>query len=230
VTGELTAGRPLTVVFATDSFKGSLTSVEVSQALADGWRRARPSDELLLAPLADGGEGTLVAIHAAGGWEWQESNAPDPLGRPVRARWLRSVDGRRAVVELAEASGLSRLTAGERDAEAASTLGTGKVLRDVLGAGVRHILLGIGGSATTDGGAGILVGLGARMRDERGRDLRPGGGPLARLARIETGGLDPRLADVDLLIASDVRTRFSPTGPLRRTDPRRAPRRGCGRP
>jgi glycerate kinase len=105
VTGEPRAERPLTVVFATDSFKGSLTSVEVSQALADGWRRARPSDELLLAPLADGGEGTLVAIHSAGGWEWQESDAPDPLGRPVRARWLRSADGRRAVVELAEASG-----------------------------------------------------------------------------------------------------------------------------
>jgi len=204
VTSRSGANHRLTVVFATDSFKGSLTSIEVSSALADGWRRARPSDELLLAPLADGGEGTLVAIHAAGGWEWQEVDAPDPLGRAVQARWLRSVDGGQAFVELAEASGLSRLAAGERDARATSTLGTGKVLRTVLDAGVRHVVLGIGGSATTDGGAGILVALGARMRDEGGRDLLPGGGPLAGLSRIELAGLDPRLADVELLIASDV--------------------------
>jgi glycerate kinase len=216
VTGEPAADRPLTVVFATDSFKGSLTSVEVSAALAAGWRRARPTDELLLAPLADGGEGTLVAIHAAGGWEWQACDAPDPLGRPVRARWLRSADGARAIVELAEASGLSRLTAGqtgERDARAASTLGTGKVLRDVLDAGVRHVVLGIGGSATTDGGAGILVALGARMYGESGRDLLPGGGAVAGLARIDLERLDPRLADVELLIASDVTNPLlGPTG------------------
>src|SRR6188474_460222 len=151
------------VVIAPDSFKGSLTSVEVGTALADGWREARPDDEVLLAPLADGGEGTLVAIAAAGGWEWRTAAATDPIGRPVTARWLRFADGARAVVELAEASGLSRLAASERDPVGASTRGTGEVLRAVLDAGVRSITLGIGGSATSDGGAGILAALGCAV-------------------------------------------------------------------
>ena len=185
------------VVFAPDSFKGSLTSVEVATALADGWRSARPDDELLLAPLADGGEGTLVAIAAAGGWEWRTAAATDPIGRPVAARWLRSADGRRAVVELAEASGLSRLAAPERDPVGASTRGTGEVLRAVIAEGIQSITLGIGGSATTDGGAGILRALGA----------------VIDRAEVNLDGLDPRLADVDLRIASDVTNPLlGPTG------------------
>jgi glycerate kinase len=178
------------VVIAPDSFKGSLTSVEVATALADGWREARPDDEVQLAPLADGGEGTLVAIAAAGGWEWRTTPATDPIGRPVTARWLRSDDGRHAVVELAEASGLSRLAATERDPVRASTRGTGEVLRAVLDDGIRTITLGIGGSATTDGGAGILRALGAGI---------DGPGPMVSLA-----GLDRRLGGVDLRIACDV--------------------------
>lgn len=185
------------VVLAPDSFKGSLTSVEVATALAAGWLEARPDDEVLLAPLADGGEGTLVAIAAAGGWEWRETPATDPIGRPVNARWLRRADGSRAVVELAEASGLSRLTPAERDPLGASTLGTGTVLRAVLDAGIRTITLGIGGSATTDGGAGILRALGALV-DHDIVDLR---------------GLDVRLGDVDLRIACDVTNPLlGPTG------------------
>ena len=179
---------PWRVVFAPDSFKGSLTSVEVAEALAKGWRRARGDDELVLAPMADGGEGTLAAIEAGGGWEPQEVEATDPLGRPVVARWLRSQDGRRAVVELASASGLSRVSPDQRDPFAASTRGTGEVLCAVLDAGVRQIVLGIGGSATTDGGAGILEALGARV----GAD------------GVDLSGLDPRLAETDLLIACDV--------------------------
>jgi glycerate kinase len=182
------ARRPLTVVVAPDSFKGSLTSVEVAEALRAGWLRARPNDEILVAPLADGGEGTLVAIAAAGGWDWCEAAAHDPLGRPVRARWLRSTDGSRAIVELAEASGLSRVRSSERDPLAASTLGTGEVIRAALDAGVRRITLGIGGSATTDGGAGILQALGATVSDDA----------------VDLSGLDPRLTDVDLRIACDV--------------------------
>jgi glycerate kinase len=185
------------VVLAPDSFKGSLTSVEVARALADGWRAVRPGDELLLAPLADGGEGTLVAIAAAGGWEWRTAPATDPIGRPVTARWLRSSDGTRAVVELAEASGLSRLAATDRDPTGASTRGTGEVMRAVLDEGIRTMTLGIGGSATTDGGAGILRALGAEI-DEWGVDL---------------GNLDPRLAEVDLRIACDVTNPLlGPTG------------------
>lgn len=179
---------PITVLVAPDSFKGSLTSVEVARALADGWRRVRPYDMVLLAPLADGGEGTLVAIEAAGGWQWRETPATDPVGRRIAARWLRSIDGSHAVVELAEASGLSRLADGELDPLGATTLGTGEVLRAVLDEGIRDITLGIGGSATTDGGAGILRALGATIDD----------------SRVDLLGLDPRLAGVALRIACDV--------------------------
>ncbi len=189
---------PLTVVFAPDSFKGSLTSVEVARALAEGWARARPQDELVLCPLADGGEGTLAAIAAAGGWTWQEAAATDPLGRSIVARWLRSAEGSRGVVELAEASGLSRVAPPDRDARRASTSGTGEVLLAALDAGVRHIALGIGGSATTDGGWGILAALGARRTLDGGFDL---------------DGLDPRLAEVELRIACDVTNPLlGPTG------------------
>jgi glycerate kinase len=185
-----TANSSRTVLFAPDSFKGSLTSVQVGQALAAGWLRARPSDTTLLCPLADGGEGTLEAIAAAGGWAWQIAAVHDPLGRPIQARWLRSDDGKRAVIEMAEASGLSRVAPRERDAAAASSVGTGEAISAALDAGVTSIMLGIGGSATTDGGAGLLRGLGANVdRDSALADL---------------GGLDPRLAKVDLAVACDV--------------------------
>jgi glycerate kinase len=184
---EPPGGRRLTVLFAPDSFKGSLTSIEVARALAAGWARARPADGLLLAPLADGGEGTLAAIEAAGGWEWQTANVQDPLGRRTAARWLLSATRDRAVVELAEASGLSRVAPAERDPVAAHTYGTGELLCAVLDAGVRRITLGIGGSATSDGGCGLLSALGV--------SLDPGGS-LERL--------DPRLAEVDLAVACDV--------------------------
>ena len=178
----------LTVVIAPDSFKGSLTSVEVAEALAEGWGRARPTDTVLLAPLADGGEGTLVAIEAAGGWAWREARVTDPIGRPIVARWLRSEDGLRAVVELAAASGLSRLAPEERDPHGATTLGTGELLRAAIDEGVRTITLGIGGSATNDGGVGILRALGGSVTE----------------AAIDLAGLDPRLGEVDLRIACDV--------------------------
>ena len=184
------AGNNRTVLFAPDSFKGSLTSVQVARALADGWLRARPTDTAVLCPLADGGEGTLEAIAAAGGWAWQTAEVHDPLGRPIQARWLRSADGTRAVVEMAEASGLSRVAPDERDATAATSVGTGEAIRSAIDAGASSIVLGIGGSATTDGGAGLLRGLGARVdRDE----------PVADLA-----GLDPRLANIDMAVACDV--------------------------
>jgi glycerate kinase len=182
--------RPGTILIAPDSFKGSLTSVEVARALATGWARARPADTILLCPLADGGEGTLEAVAAAGGWSWQETTVRDPLSRPIRARWLESGDGIRAVIEMAESSGLSRVAAAERDAIAATSAGTGDLIAAALGAGVRSIVLGIGGSATTDGGAGLLRALGAAVD----RDL----------ARADLSGLDPRLIGVELSVACDV--------------------------
>ena len=190
---------------APDSFKGSLSSVAVAEALALGWRRGRPDDETILAPLADGGEGTLEAVAATGAWQWLPVAARDPLGRPRQARFLRDGAGRdRAVVELAEASGLSRLGAGELDALTASTFGTGLVLAAAVGLGCRRIVLGLGGSATTDGGSGLLRALGARFLDAHGAEVSPGGGGLADLARIDLNGLSPTLAEVELTIASDV--------------------------
>lgn len=155
----MTADRPLIVLIAPDSFKGSLTAVEVARALAAGWARARPRDEILLAPLADGGEGTLVAIEVAGGWTVETATVHDPLGREIQARWLRSLDGTRAVVEMAEASGLSRVAPSERDPVAATSVGTGEVMRIAALAGATRMIVGIGGSATTDGGEGLLRGL-----------------------------------------------------------------------
>ena len=195
-------GRRLRVLLAPDSFKGSLTSVEVARALADGWSRARPGDELILAPLADGGEGTLAAIAAGGGWEWQECPAHDPLGRPLEARWLRSVDEERGAVELAEASGLSRLPYGEPRAPlAATTDGTGEILRAVLDGGVRHVVMGVGGSATTDGGAGLLRALGAWFRGGSPDTLS---GPIPDLATVDLAGIDTRLGELELRVACDV--------------------------
>ncbi|MEO5940232.1 MAG: glycerate kinase, partial [Candidatus Limnocylindrales bacterium] len=183
----------LTVLIAPDSFKGSLTSVEVAHALAAGWSRARPGDDILLAPLADGGEGTLVAIEAAGGWAWQVADATDPIGRAISARWLRSEDGKRAIVELAAASGLSRLASAELDPLGATTRGTGELIVAALDSGVRDITLGIGGSATNDGGAGILRALGASISEAADEP-----------AAVDLGGLDPRLAEARLQIACDV--------------------------
>lgn len=193
------------VLIAPDSFKGSLGSVAVANGLARGWRRARPADRTDLAPLADGGEGTLEAVAAAGGWQLLPAGARDPLGRPLQARFLRDDAGEgRAVVELAEASGLSRLAPAERDALAASTFGTGLVLAAAIGLGCRRIVLGLGGSATTDGGAGLLTALGARFLDASDAEIPPGGGGLGALARLELGGLSPLLAEVELTVASDV--------------------------
>ncbi|HEX2755974.1 MAG TPA: glycerate kinase [Candidatus Limnocylindrales bacterium] len=187
------AGRSFVILIAPDSFKGSLTSVEVARALAAGWARARPRDEILLAPLADGGEGTTVAIEAAGGWTWRVADATDPIGRAISGRWLQSVDGGRAIVEMAAASGLSRLAGSELDPLGATTRGTGELLVAALDAGVRDITLGIGGSATNDGGAGILRALGAQVSDAA---VDP--------TDVDLAGLDPRLAETRLRIACDV--------------------------
>ncbi|MBX3030011.1 MAG: glycerate kinase [Chloroflexi bacterium] len=190
------------VLVAPDSFKGSLTSVEVARALADGWSRGRPQDDVSLAPLADGGEGTLEAVSAAGGWVSLPVAARDPLMRPIAARFLRQ--GERAVVELATASGLSLVSADERDGELATTFGTGQVLAAAIGLGCTSVVLGLGGSATTDGGAGLLRALGARLLDAEGEELPPGGAALDRLATIDLDELSPVLAEVSLTVASDV--------------------------
>jgi glycerate kinase len=199
----------LRVVVAPDSFGGALDSVAAAAAIARGWASARPDDELVRIPMADGGEGTLAAIAAAlgDGVEERIVSSLDPLGREVDAPWLAMDDGATAFVEMAAASGLARLDPAERTpaaARAASTRGTGRLIRAALDAGASRLVVGLGGSATTDGGAGLLVELGLRLLDARGESLRDGGAALADLDHIETDGLDPRMADIELVIASDV--------------------------
>jgi glycerate kinase len=191
------------ILVAPDSFKGSLDPLAVARALSDGWCRARPRDDVRLIPLADGGEGTIEAIKATG-TDWLELpvHARDPLHRPIRAVFLRR--GEDAVVEMASASGLSRLLTAERDALGSSTFGTGQVLAAAIGLGARRIVVGLGGSATTDGGSGLLTALGARFLDEAGLDLPAGGGSLGRLAEVDLTELSPILGEVHLTIASDV--------------------------
>jgi glycerate kinase len=193
---------PLRVLVAPDSFKGTFTSVEVARSLAAGWTSARPADVVSMTPMADGGEGTLHAIAASGGWDVHPAAARDALMQPIESRFLR--DGDRAVVEMAAASGLARIAPAERDAMAATTFGTGQILAAAIGLGCRRIVIGLGGSATTDGGAGLLAALGARLTDAAGDDLAPGGGALADLAHFDLSGLPEVLQEVSIVVASDV--------------------------
>jgi len=170
--------------------------VAVTHALAAGWARARPGDTLRLSPLADGGEGTLDAIEAAGGWERQETTASDALGRPLQATWLAAGD--RAVVEMAAASGLSRLTPDERDPYGASSRGTGEILLAAIESGARHVTLGIGGSATTDGGRGLLEALGATVTGPGPEDRDWSG------VGVDLETLDDSLGSVAVEVACDV--------------------------
>ncbi len=196
------AERSLRVLVAPDSFKGTFSSVLVADALASGWSSVRAGDTLSLTPMADGGEGTLDAVEASGGWDRHALAAKDPLMRTLTAAFLR--EGDRAIVEMASASGLSCVPDHERDAMAATTFGTGQVLAAAIGMGCRDIVIGLGGSATTDGGAGLLEALGARFRDTGGADLGPGGGALGGLAGVDLSGLSDALAEVRLTVASDV--------------------------
>lgn len=189
------------VLVAADKFKGSLTAVEVAERVTAGLRRVVPDVEVEALPVADGGDGTVAAAVAAG-FERHEVRVAGPLGHEVSAAF--AVRGDTAVVEMAEASGLQRLPAGVFAPLTASTYGSGELLRAALDAGVRTIVFGVGGSATTDGGAGMLSALGARFLDEDGEPVAPGGGGLAALARADLSDLDPRLASVELVLASDV--------------------------
>ena len=199
----------LRILVAPDSFGGALDSVGVADAIAAGWSSVRPDNEIVRRPMADGGEGTLAALAAALGDEAdrRQVSTVDPLGRPIEADWLALDDGRGAFVEMAAASGLAHLALDERSADSvrrASTRGTGDLVRAALDAGVSRVTVGLGGSATNDGGSGLLRALGARFLDGDGHDLPEGGAALANLDRIDASGLDPRLAQVALVVASDV--------------------------
>ena len=192
------------IVVAPQEFKGSLTAVQAARAIADGLRRALPDAELTLVPMADGGPGTVEAVVTAKSGCLQNTAARGPLGAPVEAVWG-IVDSDTAVIEMAAASGLLLVPESQRDPRITTTYGTGQMIAAALAAGCRRrIIVGMGGSATNDGGAGVAQALGARLLDDAGRDLPPGGAALARLARIEVSGLDPRLRQAGVFTATDV--------------------------
>ncbi|WP_448073693.1 glycerate kinase [Georgenia yuyongxinii] len=192
------------IVLAPDSFKESMTAQEAVQAMSRGVRTVFPDAELVAAPMADGGEGTAAALTAALGGEHVTAAAHDALGRPITATYGYVAAERLAVIEVAAAAGIDLVAPAERDPVRASSAGVGRLLLDALDRGARRLVVGLGGSVTNDGGAGMLQTLGVRLLDADGVELAPGGGELARLADIDVTGLDPRLADLHVEIASDV--------------------------
>ncbi len=189
------------VVVAPDKFKGSLPAAGVAAAIAAGLRRVRADVQVVQVPVADGGDGTVDAAIAAG-FRAVPVAATGPTGEPVAATYARRDDT--AVVELADVVGLGRLPAGRLEPLQATTYGLGTVLRHAAGGGATEIVLGVGGSASTDGGVGMLQALGVRFVDASGADLRPGGAALCDLAAIDPSGLDEDVRSARFVVASDV--------------------------
>ena len=192
------------VVIAPQSFKGSADAVAVASAIARGVRRIWPRANCVELPLADGGEGTALALVRATGGEMRSARVHDPLGREIDAQWGVLGDRVTAVLEMAAASGLPLLREDERDPRITSTRGTGELILAAAASGAQRIVIGIGGSATNDGGAGMARAFGYRFFDADGGELAEGGGALVRLARIE-GQTDPRLIRPAIDVACDVR-------------------------
>ena len=191
------------ILLAPDSYKGSLTSPEVAAAMAEGARAAAPEAEIVQLPVSDGGDGTLDALVAATDAEVRRETVIGPRGDQVEARWLLLDGGRTAYVEMAEASGLALLPPERRDPKLTTTYGTGQLIQSALAARPARLLVGIGGSATNDGGAGMLQALGARLLDTDNDPLPPGGAALERLQTIELFDFQ-RPEAVEILVACDV--------------------------
>lgn len=192
------------VVIAPDSFKDSLDAAGVARAIGAGLAEVWPDAERVECPMADGGEGTMDAILAASHGELRRQVVRGPLGHSVEAGWGWLAESRTAIIEMAQASGLQRVPTDQRDACRSSTWGTGELIAAALAAGATRIVLAIGGSATNDGGSGMLRALGLRLLDADGQALEEGGLALGRLARIDASDLDPRLAEVQVEVAADV--------------------------
>ena len=192
------------VVIAPDKFKGSLTAPEAARAMARGVRRVDPRAGIDEVPMADGGEGTVAALVAATGGTHREVEVTGPLGSPVLASFGLLGDGLTAVLEMASASGLSLVPLDRRDPWRATTRGTGELLLAAISAGARRVIVGIGGSATNDGGAGLGQALGFRLLDSDGRELGPGGGELDHLARIDPSVRAAAVHSVEIDVACDV--------------------------
>lgn len=192
------------ILIAPDSFKESLSAEEVAKAIGRGFQEIYPDAELVLLPVADGGEGTTDSLVAATRGQRFTQQATGPLDKPVEAFWGLLGDGQTAVVETAAASGLDLIDSSQHDPLTATTRGTGELILAAMDQGAKHIIVGLGGSATNDGGAGMLQALGVGLLDTSGEQIPSGGAGLAKLDRIDLSNVDPRLADVRFDVACDV--------------------------
>lgn len=192
------------IVVAPDSYKGSISALGVANAVEQGIHVVFPAAEVIKVPIADGGEGTVEALTTATGGEIHFEEVVGPLGEPVKAHWGILGDGATAVIEMASASGLPLVPKEKRDPRITTTYGTGQLIRAALDRGIRKIVIGIGGSATNDGGSGMAQALGAKFLDAAGHELPAGGAAMAKLASIDLSGLDARLAATEILAACDV--------------------------
>jgi len=202
------------IVIAPNAFKGSLSALEAATAIAEGVRIAAPDADLVLVPIADGGDGTVDALVQATQGERRTRRVRGPLGDPVDAEYGLIDEGSAAVIEMAKAAGLALVPPDKRDPRVTTTYGVGELMQHAFDAGARHFIVGIGGSATNDGGAGMAQALGYHLLDENGRELPPGGLALKRLARIHVGGVHADWKEAEVDVACDV------TNPL--TGPRGA--------
>jgi glycerate kinase len=192
------------ILIAPDSFKESLSALQVAEAIEAGLREVFPEARYRKLPMADGGEGTVQALVDATGGRLREAMVTGPTGRRIAARYGLAAAGGIAVIEMAAASGLEGVPPAERDPRSATSFGTGELIADALDAGARRFVIGLGGSATNDGGAGMLQALGVRLLDAQGQELPRGGAALARLHRIDASGLDARIAQCRIDVACDV--------------------------
>ena len=192
------------IVIAPDSFKGSLTALQVAEAMEVGLRRVFPDATIEKVPMADGGEGTVQSLVDATGGEILTAQVMDPLGNTIDAQYGVLGDGVTAVIEMAEASGLTLVPLNKRDPRITTTYGTGELIRSALAHGCRKLIIGIGGSATNDGGAGMAQALGAKLLTASGEQIKPGGGHLATLNSIDLSELDPRITETETVVACDV--------------------------
>jgi glycerate kinase len=192
------------ILVAPNSLKGSLDAFEVAGAIASGLKRALPEAEIVELPIADGGDLTAAVLVRGLGGTMEQAEVNDPLGRSIRAEWGLLADGVTAVVEIARASGLVLLADRERNPMLATSYGAGQLIKAALERGCKRIIVGLGGSATVDGAAGLAEALGVRLLDASGALIARGGGGLARLDRIDVRSSDPRLANAEIVVASDV--------------------------
>ena len=192
------------VVIAPDSYKGCLSALEVAKAMERGVLSVFPSAEVRKIPIADGGEGTVAALVTATNGQLRQTEVTDPLGNKIIAHWGVLGDGRTAVIEMAAASGLPLVPKEKRDPRVTTTYGTGELIKAALAEGLAKIIIGIGGSATNDGGTGMARALGVRFLDAAEREVAAGGGSLAEICQIDTNGLDPRLKSTEIVVACDV--------------------------